>query len=141
MDPDELRRLYHGEGMTLKEIGDRHGMTKPGVLYHMEKHGIETRSNQRVEAPTATFTMTGRGYEEWQSSHNGDIDHVKVHRLLAVAEFGFDAVADNHVHHETNIAWDNRPENISILSPSEHNQISASNAYTRRERDSEGKFV
>lgn len=39
---------------------------------------------------------------------------VPVHKLVAVAEYGIDAVKENDVHHLNTISWDNRPENISL---------------------------
>jgi hypothetical protein len=45
-----------------------------------------------------------------------------VHRLLAIAEHGTDAVAGQHVHHKNGIPFDNRPENLELLSPSEHSK-------------------
>jgi len=46
---------------------------------------------------------------------------VHIHRLVAIAEYGFDAVANNDVvHHENENTWDNRPENLIPMSRSEH---------------------
>jgi len=38
---EELRRLYHEEGLTLEEIGERFGYHSGAVLQWMQKHGIE----------------------------------------------------------------------------------------------------
>jgi transcriptional regulator with PAS, ATPase and Fis domain len=43
-----------------------------------------------------------------------------IHRLVAVAEYGFDAVVENHVHHKNHIPWDNRPSNLELMSQEEH---------------------
>lgn len=51
------------------------------------------------------------GYEHWKSGHRS----VLVHRLLAVAEWGFDAVADRIVHHCPGIPWDNRPSTLQFF--------------------------
>jgi len=59
------------------------------------------------------------GYEAW-SHVAGDKHSVFVHRLLAVAEYGFDAVVGKEVHHKNSIRWDNRPGNIELLSKAEH---------------------
>jgi hypothetical protein len=47
-------------------------------------------------------------------------DSIPVHRLLAVAEWGVDAVKGKHVHHENGVKWDNRVGNLELLNPSEH---------------------
>lgn len=43
-----------------------------------------------------------------------------VHRLLAISEYGFEAVAGNHVHHINGHKFDNRPENIEVKSEKQH---------------------
>lgn len=48
---------------------------------------------------------------------------VRLHRLLAVAEWGFEAVQGRQVHHVNRIPWDNRPENLALLTPSEHSRL------------------
>lgn len=49
--PEELRRLYHDEGLTQAEIGDRFGYTAPVVSELMDEHDIPTRFDT-VERPT-----------------------------------------------------------------------------------------
>ena len=67
-----------------------------------------------------------RGYERWRHWHQGQRDApVYVHRLLAVAEYGFDAVKNKEVHHKNGIPWDNRPENIKVVGIKQHRQIEA----------------
>jgi hypothetical protein len=64
------------------------------------------------------------GYVTWrQSSQNQRRVNFPVHRLLAVAEYGFEAVLGKEVHHENGVPWDNRPDNISLVDPAEHRQI------------------
>jgi len=120
-DPDVLERLYYDEGLSTVEIADRSEVTHQTVQYHMEKNGIDRRTvkqSRRVEY--AGVQMMPRGYMRWTSNYNGSQDRVYVHRLLAVAEHGFDAVAGNEVHHRNHIKWDNRPDNIEVLSTAEH---------------------
>lgn len=42
-DPETLRRLYHDEGLTLAEIGERFDRDRATIGHHFEKHGIERR--------------------------------------------------------------------------------------------------
>lgn len=70
------------------------------------------------------FGHSTRGYEWWQ--HNpkeGENYKVYVHRLLAVSEYGYESVKDKSVHHRNGIVWDNRPENIEVMSPEEHAKL------------------
>jgi hypothetical protein len=58
-------------------------------------------------------------FEKW--SHRGEKrDRVRIHRLLAVAKFGFDSIKGKIVHHKSHIPWDNRPKNIELMTKSEH---------------------
>lgn len=52
-----------------------------------------------------------------------DGDEFPLHRLIAVAEYGFQAVKDNDIHHESEVAWDNRPSNLRPVDPGEHVRI------------------
>lgn len=70
---------------------------------------------------SVTLTYDGDGYPVWHDNREGEDLYVKVHRLLAVAEFGFDAVADAEVvHHTTEFKQDNRPGAIELLGRGEH---------------------
>lgn len=59
---------------------------------------------------------------------------VSHHRLLAVSEFGFDAVSENDVHHINGVEWDNRPNNLELMPHGDHR------AYHNRENAEEKRF-
>lgn len=79
--------------------------------------GIEAHRVNR-----AHYRTDHQGYEAWTSVSDGEQERVAVHRLLAVAEYGFDAVCDKLVHHgpEAEIPWANWPGNIQLMSRGEH---------------------
>lgn len=112
-DEGLLRRKYVEEEKSTYQIGEELGCANTTVWSWLQKHGIETRDQAR-EWPL-DYHME-RGYEVVSSSCGS----VRIHRLLAVAEFGFDAVCNNIVHHENGIPWDNRTENISLMSRGDH---------------------
>lgn len=122
-DAATLERLYWDRGLSLDDIADRLGCSDVTVLNWMERHGIQRRTEKRNRLPRPlTVTSPGstnQGYELiWH-----DDNCVRHHRLLAVAEHGFDAVRTREVHHRNGVHWDNRPENLALVDPSEHGRI------------------
>lgn len=122
-DAETLRRLYTDKEMSMSEVANELGVCENTVYNWMERHDIERRNPQ--EQPhrlymLPSFINTSNGYEAWQTQWKNDRHQVTVHRLLAVSEYGFDTVKDNQIHHKNGVKWDNRPENIEVLSPAEH---------------------
>lgn len=124
-DPEVLERLYWGEGMSLEEVADRLGCHFTTVNKWLNRHDIPKRTANQDKPPSLTHISSGDRYYEGFAVRDPDGSQVRVyhHRLLAVAEYGFDGVADKHIHHRNNIPWDNRPSNIEPLSPSSHQSI------------------
>jgi len=115
-----LRRLYVDEGLSSRDVAERLGTSKTTILKWLRRHGIDPDTANQDKSPS--FEMKG-SYESW-STHDGDAKRrVYVHRLLAVAEYGFDAVVDKDTHHLNGIPWDNRPSNVEPLSKTEHGSI------------------
>jgi len=136
-DEETLRELYWDQGMSSREIAEEFGCVKKTVLRWMKKHGIERRKEKKDRPPR--FHTHISGYERWRHKSCGERYSVRVHRLLAVAEYGFDEVKDKDVHHENHIPWDNRIENISLVEHDHHaeihcdDQISHNTQYRDRE--------
>jgi len=120
-DKDWLQEKYHDEKMTQEEIGELCDITQAGVKYWMKKLGVNTRITGPQRFPHASFGMSN-GYERWKGNYHKK-EQATVHRLAAVAWFGFDAVKDKHVHHKNGIPWDNRKCNLEPISPEKHNTI------------------
>lgn len=121
-DRDTLERMYFEEGLTQGEIAERLGCARRTITKWFGRHGLEGKLG-KPRKPWVYFTTDLKGYERWQDKCQPSFDDiVRVHRLLAVAEYGFDAVRGMHVHHVNGIPWDNRPDNIELLTPSEHGQ-------------------
>jgi DNA-binding CsgD family transcriptional regulator len=122
-DAAMLKRLYKEGGMTQAEVADELGCSRSHVGTLLGKYGIETRDYIDYErTKPAEFGLTDGGYEYWRAASDGERHRVEVHRLLAIAE-GADpenVFGGYHIHHENRIPWDNRPENISVVTPSEH---------------------
>lgn len=115
----ELRRLYHKEGLTQEEIGNREGVTKTTISQWMKEQGVDARSNSQAQIKASgppSLCHDDNGYEVF----NSDKTSILHHRLLGVAMFGYDAVVGNHIHHSNELEWDTRPANINLFTPEEH---------------------
>jgi hypothetical protein len=121
-DADRLRSLYWDEELSIRQIADQLGTDKDRIAYWLTVHDIETRRSY-ADQQFATLRIDKDGYLLWREYHDGTRNRVLVHRLVAVAEYGFDAVADNDVHHKNGVQFDNRPSNLEPLDPSEHRRI------------------
>lgn len=123
-DEDWLREKYVGKNMTTHEVADLAGVSHNCIWEWLKKFDIERkRATHRKEKPANFYTSKpqpdgGGGYERWDTTHHS----VKVHRLLAVSEFGVEAVAGKVVHHRDHIPWDNRPANIELMDAAEHSK-------------------
>jgi hypothetical protein len=124
-DPEVLRRLYHEEKMSQGDIAELTDVSRTSIKRRMDKFGIEARDNGEAAAMKtrrdgALFRTNPNGYEQWVVKDVDDLTGMYVHRLLAIAELGEDEVAGNVIHHKNGIKWDNRPENIEVMTNREH---------------------
>jgi len=85
------------------------------------------------EAPVP-YRTNHNGYETWRHQFRNEEGEkreqtVSIHRLCAVAWFGFSAVDQNTVvHHKSNIPWDNREDNIEPMDRETHSNMHESPA-------------
>lgn len=122
-----MRELYHGEGLSTVEIAERFGCSQPLITQWMDRHGIDTRAEAeryRMD-PDLPVRTTPYGYVRAFHTYRGQKEHVAIHRLLAVAEYGLGALDGKVVHHKNHVPWDNRPENIELMRPEEHGRLHA----------------
>lgn len=115
---DLLRELYVNRGLGTPTIGERLGCSYSTVNRWLEKFGIEKRPPLFERVPH--FSTDSNGYEAWRTLVDGTQHGVYVHRLLAVAEYGFEATVGTDVHHKNGCKFDNRRENIELRNPHEH---------------------
>lgn len=139
-DKETLEELYLGEGLTVHEIGDKFDCDGTTISNWLDRHDIEVdpmrglkeaQKTNRLE-PAGRY-MARNGYMMWRS---GDC-YFGVHRLLAIAKYGPEAVKDMEVHHKNGVKWDNRSENIELVSKEEHAKMH----YSEREINDKGQFV
>jgi len=120
--------LYWEEELSTREIGDVFDVAGETVRKWMEKNGVDRLSQpegvkRALTKPYAPLEMHDHGQMRWVLCYKGDVTYQKVSRILAVSEFGFGDVCGKVVHHKNGIPWDDRPDNIQLLTPSEHAKI------------------
>jgi len=125
-----LREKYWEEELSAQEIADLTDVTDQTILVWMRKHDIPRRdmgtavSKGKRNESVPMRTHKEKGYVYWRGKWRGeDMGRVAVHRLAAVAWFGYDAVADNVVHHKANIPWLNAEWNLEPLPAGDHAKI------------------
>jgi hypothetical protein len=131
------------EWVKTPELRQHVDLTRRGVLHAVDRlaeagvlekrvsgPGVATRC-RRIETEREVKSYKSKARSEPAGFHinNGyevsscslsDSDSIGIHRLVAVAEYGIEAVSDRQVHHINGIPWDNRPENLLPLTESEH---------------------
>lgn len=112
-DEDWLRHMYLDKGFSQHEIADKLGCAQMTVSRWCDRHNIETRKANYEKHGSHGFKD---GYEIFSSKG----ERIYIHRLIMVAEEGFDAVKGMDVHHKNEVRWDNRSENLKLMDPAEH---------------------
>jgi len=134
-DPDTLRRLYWQEGKSLSECADELGVSPPTVMRNMKKNDIPRRDAPQDRPPHFVAADTN-GHEVVQARVDGDLKAIGIHRLVAVVEHEYEAVAGNDTHHRNGVPWDNRPSNVVPKSHDDHSSTTAAD----RDRNADGTF-
>lgn len=98
---------------------------KQSGLSEYEYGGSRTSEKRKSEYHTrslgpATFGISHHGYELSHVNVDGGGEAVRIHRLAAVAWFGWDAVVGNVIHHKNTHKRDNREENLEPMPHEEH---------------------
>lgn len=124
-DEELMRELYQSQKMQAGDIADRFDTTAGNINRWLDRLEIEKRDpdyemKRRLWEGPAPYETTERGYTRWSVKQDRERAIVYVHRLLAVAEYGFDVVAGCDTHHKNEIRFDNRPENIEVVDRSDH---------------------
>lgn len=127
-DEEWLHENYVRKGRSSRDIADELGVSKSAVLDGLRECGIDRRdlstsTKMGMDSGHSSFRTTKDGYEVADSRGPERAWSVGIHRLIAIAN-GADAKTifdgNHHVHHESNIPWDNRPDNLTVATNSEH---------------------
>ena len=113
----KLQEWYIEQQFTITEIAAKVGHSVSLVQKHLIDAGIPRRNSSGAWSTHATFrTVLDTGMEEASGTHFT----VRIHRLVMVAEHGFDALRNREIHHRNRIPFDNRPKNLELISAVDH---------------------
>lgn len=124
---ETLEKLYVEQRLSTTEIAEKLDCGSSTISVWLDKHGIDSRS--RVEGVRERFDKTGpsmststQGYETFQVENEKENGRtvLKHHRLLALLKYSPSELEGKLIHHKNEVPWDNRPENLELMSKSEH---------------------
>lgn len=82
-DPNTLRELYHGQGLSLKEIGEKFGCSNVTIHNWMKKFGIDRRDGRRELNRDRLYTLyIVEEKTTWEIAEELDCAHTTVSRYL-----------------------------------------------------------
>jgi hypothetical protein len=140
-----LEALYHEYEWSQTQIADFYGIDQATISRAMDAEGVETRPPMHLRTPSISKSTRADGTVQFHvPDGEGGHDRFNRHELVALlavdgdGEWAFDPsdvfADDTHIHHEmaSPIAFD-VPENLDVVSPTEHAQIHATGGVTNPE--------
>jgi hypothetical protein len=132
-DWDDLRELYIVKNLSAYAISEIKHCKASAVYKALRRKDIPVRSLKESRNLRLLRGEASSNYKGGRLSYGGYIsilkrDHpycsklgyVAEHRLVIEKEIGRYLTKQEHVHHKNHIKYDNRIENLEILSPSNH---------------------
>lgn len=133
LDYDTVKSLYES-GHTQKEIGEILGVSQKVVCKYMKRNGIKARIAAKRDqfGEKNSFWNGGRTVDEFGYVMVRKPDHpraskcggyVPEHILVAEKKLERYLASDEVVHHINGKKGDNRPENLMVMTKSEHTRL------------------
>lgn len=122
-DKTTMEHLHVKKGMSSREIAEILPCNRGHVKRWLRRHNIQRSQSEAAKVRYRKDPPHHRwhnGYEQVVTQIDGSQKGVQIHRLLAVSEFGLDAVSGKVIHHKNGVKWDNRPGNIEPMTKEEH---------------------
>lgn len=133
LDAERVKNLYES-GMTQKEVADILGVSQKVVCKFMKRSNIPARKAAKRDQTGSknSFWNGGKTQDEFgyvmvqckehpRASKCGG--YVPEHILIAEKKIGRYLTENEVVHHINGRKWDNKPENLSVMTKSEHSKL------------------
>jgi transposase-like protein len=130
-DESKLRELYVEKDFSMEELAEKFDVSAKTISNWCDKFGIKTGGKGAGSPYDVCIYTSKTGYVRVKNVHKKVRQKFLMHRLVAVAEYGFDAVANSEIHHKNNLRWDNRPSNLEVISPEEHGRLHANERWAK----------
>ena len=127
---EELRGFYIINNHCVQEIAEITGISVGRIRVAMLKWDIPVRDNREARNNSFIKGRSGKGGRHYNNGYvlirkpdhpraNKD-GYIPEHRLVAETNIGRDLLSTEEVHHLNGIKDDNRPENLTVVLPKDH---------------------
>nr|DAP58086.1 MAG TPA: homing endonuclease [Caudoviricetes sp.] len=133
LDAEKVKNLYES-GMTQVEVAGILGVSQKVVFKFMKRNNIPARKSAKRDQNGAknSYWRGGKTRDEFgyimvqckehpRASKCGG--YVPEHILVAEKKIGRYLTENEVVHHINGVKWDNRPENLAVMTKSEHTKL------------------
>ena len=128
-----LLELY--EDKSTRDVADAIGVSKPTIVRYLRYYDLPVEKSPSDKPPTFVFDKmsdrVGHEYARIRPHIDGEHYTIGIHRLVAIAHGKLDPKDmwgnDFHVHHKNKHGLDNRPDNLEVMTASDHISMHQSN--------------
>lgn len=118
LEEKELKRDYYQRDLEIQEIAEKHGCSRKTVYRRMEEYNMS-------KLPKLSIKKKNDGRIYYKSGGKYFFEY----QLVAIADGAdpYQVFNGAQIHHINGCQYDNRPENLAVLTPSEHGVVENNN--------------